>query len=753
MKKIIGLIFLFALIPLLILAQAGFNVTSQPASNITQTSATLNASLSGIDDFYVDTWFVWGQSPGDLSNATPNFGKLTSGSFSAQINGLQPGTTYYYQGVTRKGNITVYGLPLINFTTQGNSTPPPTPPTPPVPPTPEDSNIGNLVEGKDFATGEILVKFYPSQIDLRQDYGNERTYSFGADNNLDLKEAIKESNIAVYRTRQNETVKSAIRRLGHSYGTEYVEPNYIRRAAVVPNDPDFINLWGLQNSGQSVFGYRGQAGADINAVQAWDIYSGSKAIKVAVIDTGIDYNHSDLRENMWDGANCRDENNKQASCPFHGWDFVNRDNNPMDDYSHGTHIAGTIGAKGNNGIGIAGINWNVSLVALKAGNSNNQFYISDIVKAINFATFNNIKIINASFSSSGSSESEKAAIAKFRDAGGLFVAAAGNRGLNVESNPAYPCSYSLDNIICVAATDYFDRKASFSNYGSVSVDVGAPGDNIYSTLPGSYGIKDGTSMAAPHVAGLAALVWGYKPNLSYDQVKRYILDNGDSLSGLEGRTVTGKRINAYKTLKALGGVQPPQEKKRYLFCEPSVKTCLGTGNLYASSLECQNAIGKKCFPNTDQDADICSRECNPTTPEQKTCYRKMWIYLTYNSQVGSSFWIKGFNPLNPNAATGFSNLPEAKNIVDILWQVGFTYNQCSENQAQPQPPGQSQQLWECYKGAKIYTSLNGKLGKSVWSQGVGSSDAYAQQGYETVAQVKGYVDLLSEFGYQYSQCQ
>ena len=216
--------------------------------------------------------------------------------------------------------------------------------------------------------------------------------------------------------------------------------------------------------------------ADIDAPEAWDIFTGSDSIVVAVLDSGIAYNHPDLNDNMWNGNT------------NHGWDFFNNDSDPIDDNGHGTHVAGTIGAEGNNGLGVTGVNWDVKLMALKVGNYAGN--VGDIADAIDFAISNDVKIINASFGGSVYSQAEFDAIDRFRQAGGIFIAAAGNGGPdhigdNNDSNPQYPADYALDNIISVAATDQNDDLASFSNYGNASVDVGAPGVNIYSTMAGS----------------------------------------------------------------------------------------------------------------------------------------------------------------------------------------------------------------------------------------------------------------------------
>ncbi|MBU3925006.1 S8 family serine peptidase, partial [Patescibacteria group bacterium] len=321
---------------------------------------------------------------------------------------------------------------------------------------------------QNYVEGEVLVKFKEQKINLEQYSGRLKAKQFAVNKNLDKKEDIRKSNISVLKTKGDESVEGMVERLKNDEMVEYVEPNYMRQwTSTIPNDSDFSSLWGLHNT---------TVDADIDAPEAWDIFTGSDSIVVAVLDSGIAYNHPDLINNMWNGnAN-------------HGWDFFNNDNNPIDDNGHGTHVAGTIGAEGNNNLGVAGVNWDVKLMALKVGDYAGN--VGDIADAIDFAISNNVKIINASFSGPEDSQAEFDAIDRFRQAGGIFVAAAGNGGAdgvgdNNDLNSQYPADYALDNIISVAATDQNDNLASFSNFGNTSVDVGAPGVNIYSTVAGA----------------------------------------------------------------------------------------------------------------------------------------------------------------------------------------------------------------------------------------------------------------------------
>ena len=338
---------------------------------------------------------------------------------------------------------------------------------------------------------------------------------------------------------------------------EYIEPNYILRTTAIPDDSNFDRHWGLNNTGQT----GGTPDADIDAVEAWDITTGSSDVVVGVIDTGVDYTHPDLVDNMWtnpgeiagDGI---DNDGNGYIDDVHGYDFINNDGDPLDDDGHGTHVAGTIAARGNNGTGATGVNWSAQIMALKfLGPSGGTTF--DAIQAIEYATMMktqygvNIDVTNNSWGGGGFSRALSDAIEAAGDADQLFVAAAGNSGTNNDVFPSYPASYDLDNIIAVASTDHNDRKSGFSQFGATSVDLGAPGSSIYSTLPnGQYGSLSGTSMASPHVAGVAALLWADDSGLSALEVKDRILSSVDPIAALDGITVTGGRLNAFGALTA-----------------------------------------------------------------------------------------------------------------------------------------------------------------------------------------------------------
>lgn len=368
---------------------------------------------------------------------------------------------------------------------------------------------------------------------------------------------------------------------------EFIEPNYIYSiGTTVPNDPSFSTLWGMNNIGQN----GGTTDADIDAPEAWDIATGSPSVVVAIIDTGIDWGHEDLVDNIWQnitgGTNGRgedadgdgkviewngsnwvfdpgdqnglDDDGNGYVDDFVGWDFRNNDNNPYDGHFHGTHCAGTVGARADNGIGVAGVTGNVQLAALKFLSDTGGGSASDAVGAIDYCIAMDIPISNNSWGGNISSSSLEQAIGRAEAAGHLFVAAAGNNNRDTDLSPAFPASYVNANIISVAATDRNDVRASFSNYGDITVDLGAPGVDIYSCVPNdNYGSTQGTSMAAPHVAGACALLWGNNPSRTWVEIKNAILNSVDPNVSLDGNCVSNGRLNLHSAMLAFGGGPPP----------------------------------------------------------------------------------------------------------------------------------------------------------------------------------------------------
>ena len=353
-----------------------------------------------------------------------------------------------------------------------------------------------------------------------------------------------------------------LRALSKAYSKQaeirYVEPNYLNWGADLPNDEHFQECWGLHNIGHNWC----RSDADIDAPEAWEIEQGNKKVLLAVIDSGIDYGHIDLKGNLWtnsaeqDGAAGVDDDANGIIDDIYGANWNNGDvsGDPMDNHSHGTHVSGTIGAVGNNQTGIIGVCPNISIMGLKflhpTTGGNAEGSNADAIKAIEYALKQGVKLSNNSWLSYGFSDALKDAITVAGEQDHLFMAAAGNNRINTDNIPSYPASYQLPNIMSVAASDCDDKRASFSNYGKKTVHLAAPGKNIVSLKAGGGVVSySGTSMATPHVAGAAALLKASWPDASALDLKELILNNLDILPQWQDLTVTSGRLNAHKALK------------------------------------------------------------------------------------------------------------------------------------------------------------------------------------------------------------
>jgi subtilisin family serine protease len=441
--------------------------------------------------------------------------------------------------------------------------------------------------------------------------------------------------------------EARVQSIANLANVSFVEPNSAEGAIdAVPNDPAFAMQWGYQNTGQVINGQAGVPGADVSATQAWDITTGSYQVVVADIDSGLDYAHPDLRNNVWLNnaeipdsrlANLRryvsnpsnpddtskpitfaDLNDPRNWGPFKimphndgtghmvvdandvlanmdrdasgndlgtggwsfpgntkdgdtdhpndyiGWNFVANNNRPFDDLSHGTHTGGTIAAEGNNGVGVTGVNWIAQLMPLKWLDATGNGTEANADQAIAYSVLHGARVSSNSWHLSVGSvlQSVYDEIHTAQAAGQLFVCSAGNDGQNNDTNLRTPASFTrttsagpaLDNVVAVAATDNRDHLASFSDYGASSVQLGAPGVDVWSTFPtnqGSYAFDSGTSMSTPHVAGAATLLWGYSLSATYLDIKNALMGGVDVIPALEGRTITGGRLNIYHSLQLL----------------------------------------------------------------------------------------------------------------------------------------------------------------------------------------------------------
>lgn len=402
---------------------------------------------------------------------------------------------------------------------------------------------------KPYDPSHILVRFRDSATTIK---GPEVLAGTEVSPELGLVKGLRSVSLS-----KGVTVEQALAAYCVQSSVLYVQPDYIVQSMGLPNDPSFTNgsQWDLRNTGQN----GGRSGADINAAGAWNITTGNKSVTVAVIDSGIDYNHPDLASNIWTNpgevpGDGRDNDGNGFIDDVHGFNFITNTGDVMDDFFHGTHVAGTIGAVGNNSRGISGVAWNVNLMALKFLDSNGSGTTSNAIRALNYAVQMGADISNNSWNGGAYDQTFYEAIQNAGSRGHLFVASAGNFGMNTDGNPSYPASYDLDNIISVAATDRYDQIGSFSDYGSYSVDLAAPGVDILSTTPNNtYSTYWGTSQAAPHVAGAAALLWASDPSLSVSEVKQRILGGTDYIGNIGSNasrpTVTNGRLDVANSLK------------------------------------------------------------------------------------------------------------------------------------------------------------------------------------------------------------
>jgi len=343
---------------------------------------------------------------------------------------------------------------------------------------------------------------------------------------------------------------------------EYAEPDYLVWHCAEPNDPSFADnqLWGLKNPG-GVNGYT--QGADIDAPAGWAVRNDASSVVVAVTDTGVAYNHEDLAPNMWTNpaeipGNGMDDDGNGLIDDVFGYNAYDGNGDPMDLQGHGTHCAGTIGARGDNGVGITGVAWNVRLMAGKFLGPNGGT-TSDAITVIEYALKNGADIISASWGGGGYSQALKNAIAACANAGIPFVAAAGNSGTNNDSLPHYPSSFDLPNIVAVAATNANDELTGFSCFGRNSVDIAAPGWQIWSTYIGgtsSYRFLHGTSMATPHVSGALALARAEFPTAGVDELIDRLYRSVDTKAALDGKVATAGRLNLYRLLTDNGTYLP-----------------------------------------------------------------------------------------------------------------------------------------------------------------------------------------------------
>lgn len=387
-------------------------------------------------------------------------------------------------------------------------------------------------------------------------------------------QSIARGRYASFHTDKKITDLSATRTATMVDGVKNILPDFVQSTSRVPNDEFFTFQWGHDNTGQTIPGSgTGTNDADADSTNAWDITIGSQTVIIAVIDTGVDITHPDLAANIWANPgeipnNGIDDDGNGFVDDVNGWDFGDLDNDPSDPQGHGTHVAGIIGAVGNNSIGVAGVAWNISILPIKAVDESGSFPFSATLGAYDYIVTlkeagHNIVASNNSYGAYAPMvfetflQDQKEAIQRTIDAGIVFVAAAGNDGADIdaiaeEDRTSFPAGYDLPGIISVAATDNDDGLAGFSNYGAREVDLGAPGVQILSTVPnGGYAFFSGTSMASPYVAGAVAMIASARPGASPVELRQALMDSTDPIPSLQNRVQSGGRLNVWRAVQLI----------------------------------------------------------------------------------------------------------------------------------------------------------------------------------------------------------
>ncbi len=441
-----------------------------------------------------------------------------------------------------------------------------------------------------------LAEHVPGEVIVKLKAGMAKSFlSRKSVYNADIKELMELSmgDVAVLRVPQTKSLKSIVIEISKDSAVEYVEPNFIYKAiknvetlesklynssftpkysSMLTNDPKFDDLWGLVNTGNNEpAGSRGNsapsgvAGIDVNATNAWAITKGNKNVKIAVIDTGVDYNHPDLQANIWtntaelNGRPGVDDDGNGYVDDIHGYDFANNDGDPMDGNGHGTHCSGTIAAEHDNGVGIAGVMAQAQIVGIKFLTDQGSGSTADAIKAIDYATKINVDIMSNSWGGGGFSQALYDSIKAAKDAGIVFTAAAGNSATDNNGQPHYPSNYDIENVISVAANNYSDELAFFSCYGSKTVHVAAPGRNILSTTPNNaYDVYSGTSMATPHVSGVVGLYIAQYGRVDVAQLRTDLMKSSVYARSYGRKTIGKGRVDAYNFLTGVVAARPAE---------------------------------------------------------------------------------------------------------------------------------------------------------------------------------------------------
>ena len=535
--------------------------------------------------------------------------------------------------------------------------------------------INNIAKAQDYVPDEVLIKFkrgvgkQARQAAINSVQG-KRIGTFRLDPDLlhlKVPAAIGTDNSISHLIR-NPNVQYAVRN----------DIYYIDQDQVFPDDKRFQNQWALHNTGRG----GGTAGADIDAPEAWNIFRGSSDIIVAVFDTGVDYNHKDLAANIWinpgeiPGNELDDDGNGYVD-DVYGWDFAYNNNDPMDVRGHGTACAGIIGAVGNNGLGITGINWTVRIMCVKVHEDTGKAVSTAIINGIHYAIANRAHITSNSYGCDNCDPNQAMidAIESAKEAGILIVASAGNAGWSTDINPHYPSSYGNENIISVTATDKYDNQRY--SWGPTTVDMAGFSPLITTTKPGNrFTNMFGVTSAAWHlVAGVAALVWGNERSLTHMEVKNRLMDTVRLVPSLASLCVTGGTVNAYKALSEGGPPPLPPNAPSGLTAQTSV--CDQIDLAWQDNSDIENGFkiergldGSNFNQINTVGQDVISYS-DTTVAENTTYHYRVRAYNVGGNSDYSGPAISTTPPCSPGppaAPTGLAARARGKNKIVLKWQ-------------------------------------------------------------------------------------
>lgn len=536
------------------------------------------------------------------------------------------------------------------------------------------SSVLQNLTSEEYRADRILVRFKPL---IQTNYSTLASAGTSVQGSLGLVSGLTE--VALH---PGTSIATALDAYAARSDVEYTQPDYYVQLQRLPNDPGFNQQWGLNNALNN--------SASISAPTAWDRTTGSGSTIVAVIDTGVDYTHPDLAANMWRNTrevagNGVDDDRNGFVDDIHGYNFSDNNGNPKDENGHGTHVAGIIGASGNNGVGVTGVNWNVRIMALRFMDYGGRGSTSNALRALNYAVANGATVSNNSWTSPVADLALEQGIQAAGRAGHIYVVAAGNQGRNIDVLPTYPANYSkLGNVITVAGTDSGDRIAGWSNYGSGAVQIAAPGSGIYSTLPNNrYGTMSGTSMATPFVAGAVALVKDLNPSWTAQEVIQRVLSTVDPLSSLQGKVSTGGRLNLARAVGQGPGVPPKQNTGAKVI---SVAAMDAGSGLNAIRISFDQPINTSSFTTADVQA-LTNSQGQALSPTSVTA-----VSGSANTQFDVTF--------NSQTAAGNYGL---RLSTDILTMAGIALDQNANGTAGENPGDQ-------YSGSVAYAGNNSSSG-------------------------------------------